>query len=209
MNEGPFAVEGFFYTEDPSSEEKGDDGMNRMKIEGSKTARLAKMGMMLAIAVACSFVHFPILPGVPYIQYELSDLPLLIGCLAFGVGPGLVLAASCVVLDALVVGAGGGPYGMIMQFIAIGTFLLVSGLIYHRGKGRKAAIIGLILGVIVMTAAMIPANLLVTPAFTGAPVAAIKALILPAIVPVNLIKGAISATAAFFLYKKISPFLHR
>jgi riboflavin transporter FmnP len=205
----PFAMEGAFLMSFPERKEGDDEMNNRTKIEGNKTARLAKMGMMLAIAVACSFVHFPILPGVPFIEYELSDLPLLIGCLAFGVGPGLILAALCVLLDAVVAGAGGGPYGMIMQFIAIGTFLLVAGLIYHRGKGRKAAVVGLILGVIVMTAVMVPANLLVTPAFTGAPVDAVKALILPGIIPVNLIKGAISATAAFFLYKKVSPFLHR
>jgi riboflavin transporter FmnP len=179
------------------------------KMESGKTVKLAKMGMMLAIAVVCSFVHFPVLPGVPFIQYELSDLPLLIACLAFGTIPGITLVVCCVLLDALIAGAGGGPYGMIMQFIAIGTYVVVVGLVYHRNKTRRTALIGLLCGVLVMTAAMIPANLIVTPAFMGVPIDAVKALIVPAIIPVNLIKGAISAVAAFFIYKKISPFLHR
>jgi riboflavin transporter FmnP len=179
------------------------------RIESRRTAKLAKMSMMLAIAVVCSFVHFPVLPGVTFIQYELSDLPLLIAGLAFGTLPGIVLVACLVLLDAVIAGAGGGPYGMIMQFIAIGSFVVVASLIYHRGKTRKSAVIGLVCGVLVMTAVMVPANLIVTPAFMGVPVDAVKAMLLTAIVPVNLIKGAISAVAAFFLYKKISPFLHR
>jgi riboflavin transporter FmnP len=173
------------------------------------TSRLAKMAMMLAIAVVCSFVHFPVLPGVTFIEYELSDLPLLIACLAFGVVPGLILVGGCVLLDAVTAGAGGGPYGMLMQFIAIGSYVLVAGLIYQTNKTRKRALIGLVCGVLVMTAVMVPANLIVTPAFMGVPREAVEALLLSAIIPVNLIKGAISAVAAFFLYKRVSPFLHR
>jgi riboflavin transporter FmnP len=179
------------------------------RIESGRTAKLAKMGMMLAIAVVCSFVHFPVLPGVEFIQYELSDLPLLIAGLAFGTVPGIVLVACLVLLDSMIAGAGGGPYGMIMQFIAIGTFVIIASLIYHKGKTRKAAVVGLICGVLVMTAVMIPANLTVTPAFMGVPADAVKAMLLPMIIPVNLIKGAISAVVTFFVYKKISPFLHR
>jgi riboflavin transporter FmnP len=179
------------------------------KIERRSTVKLAKMGMMLAIAVVCSFVHFPVLPGVPFIQYELSDLPLLIACLAFGTVPGIVLVACCVVLDSLIAGAGGGPYGMIMQFLAIGTYVAVAGLIYHRKKTRLMAIVALVCGVLVMTAVMIPANLIVTPAFMGVPIDAIKAMIVPAIIPVNLIKGAISAVVLLLIYKRLSPFLHR
>jgi riboflavin transporter FmnP len=179
------------------------------RIESRKTVRLAKMSMMLAIAVVCSFIHFPVLPGVSFIEYELSDLPLLIAGLAFGTVPGIVLVVCCVLLDAAIAGAGGGPYGMIMQVLAIGTFVTVASLIYHRSKTRRAAVTGLICGVLAMTAIMIPANLIVTPAFMAVPVDAVKALLLPAIVPVNLIKGAISAAATFFIYKKISPFLHR
>jgi riboflavin transporter FmnP len=180
------------------------------RIESKRTAKLAKMGMMLAIAVVCSFIHFPILPGVPFIEYELSDLPLLIGCLAFGVVPGLVLAVLCILMHDFILGAAVNfPFGFIMHLIAICTFLLVAGLIYQIGKTRKAALIGLIIGVLALTAVMIPANLIATPFFMKVPMDAVKLLIVPAIIPVNLIKGAISAAVTFFIYKKISPFLHR
>jgi riboflavin transporter FmnP len=84
----------------------------------------------------------------------------------------------------------------------------VVSLIYHRDKTRKSALIGLICGVLIMTAVMIPANLIVTPTY-GIDIETVKSFIVPAIIPVNLIKGAISAVAVFFIYKKISPFLHR
>jgi riboflavin transporter FmnP len=192
----------------PRKKEKRRTKMNT-RIESKKTAKLVKMSMMLAIAVVCSFVHFPLIPSVEFIEYELSDLPLLIAGLAFGTVPGIVLVVCCVLLDAVITGAGGGPHGMIMQFLAIGTFVVVASLIYHRSKTRKAAVIGLVCGVLAMTAIMIPANLIVTPLFLGVPVDAIKGLLLPGIIPMNLIKGTISAVATFFIYKKISPFLHR
>jgi len=60
-----------------------------------------------------------------------------------------------------------------------------------------------------MTAAMIPANLLITPHFMGVPVEAVVAMLPTVILPFNLIKVAIDGVVVFLLYKRLSPFLHR
>jgi riboflavin transporter FmnP len=98
---------------------------------------------------------------------------------------------------------------MLMHIVAICTYLVVAGLIYRHKKTMKHAIIGMGVGVLAMTAIMIPANLIITPAFLGAPLSAVKALILPAILPVNLMKGVLTAILTFLLYKRVSPFLHK
>ncbi|MDR3072493.1 MAG: ECF transporter S component [Clostridiales Family XIII bacterium] len=175
-----------------------------------RTVKLAKAAMMLAISVVFSFIpSMPVLPTVDFIRYEFSDLPILISCFAFGVPAGIVIAALSIVINFFLGGAESGPYGMIMHIIAIGTYVLAAGLIYRVKKDRKHAIIGLIVGILAMTAVMIPSNLFITPAFMGVPVAVVKPLIVPAIIPVNLIKGLISAVLTFILYKRISPFLHK
>ena len=181
-----------------------------------RTMWLAKMGVMLAVAVLISFIPTPpIFPAFNFIRYEWSDIPLLIGAFAFGVPSGLLLAFLSILLNALLGGAESALYGAVMHFIAIGTYIVVSGLIYRSKKNKVRAIVGLLCGTIAMTIVMVPANLFVTPyfmnVFMGVPMTIkdIIPLLLPAIVPINLIKGLASAFLVFLLYKRISPFLHR
>jgi riboflavin transporter FmnP len=173
------------------------------------TVRLAKMGLMTAIAVICSLIHFPILPGAAFLEFEVSDIPILIAAFAFGPVPGLIVAAVSILLHDMVIGMASGPYGMIMHIIAVGVFVLVAGFVYAKNKTKKGALIGLVAGGLCMTAVMVPANILITPLFTGMPVEAIYAMIPTVFLPFNLIKAAINAVVVFFVYKRLSPFLHK
>ncbi|MEL7656635.1 MAG: ECF transporter S component, partial [Bacillota bacterium] len=82
------------------------------------------------------------------------------------------------------------------------------GLIYRGNKSRSRAVIALSTGVVTMTAVMAVANLIVTPLFTGWPVSAVIT-VLPYIIGFNLIKAGVNAIITFFLYKRISAFLHK
>jgi riboflavin transporter FmnP len=174
-----------------------------------RTARLAKMGLMTAIAVICSLIHFPILPGATFLEFEVSDIPILIAAFAFGPIPGLIVAAVSILLHDVLIGMANGPYGMIMHMIAIGMYVLVSGLIYKRFKSRRGALTGLILGGLCMVFIMIPANILITPHFMVTSVEFVYGIIPTVILPFNLIKFAINAVVVFLLYKRLSPFLHK
>jgi riboflavin transporter FmnP len=177
--------------------------------EIQNTDRMVRMAIMTAVAVVLSFVPgFPILPIVSFIRYEFSDLPILIGVFAFGTLPGVLVAALSILITFILGQESGGPYGALMHFIAIGTYALTAGIIYNFNKTRVGAIIGMIAGTAAMTAVMIPANLVITPLYTGAPAEAVKRLLLPGIIPVNALKGLITAALTFVLYKRVSGFLH-
>ncbi len=173
------------------------------------TARsIAVIGVMTGIAVALSFIPgFPIIPVVPFIRYEYSDIPIIIAALALGAPKGLLVAFLSVGLSLLFGAEGGGPWGALQHFIAIGVNAFAVALIYRFNRTRKGALIGLAVGVAARTLVMIPSNLLITPLYTGAPVEAVKELLLPGIIPVNFIKSLISAVVTFFLYKRVSKFL--
>jgi Predicted membrane protein len=175
----------------------------------SRTLKLAKMALMVAISVICTFVHFPILPAAPFLEFEVSDIPILISGFVFGPLPGLVIGVVSILLRALILSPPSGPYGMIMHIIAISVFVLVSSAIYHKLKTRKWGILALVIGGLCMTAAMIPANLLITPHFMGVPQEAVIEMILPILLPFNLLKMAINTAVVFLLYKRLSPFLHK
>lgn len=175
----------------------------------NKTVRLAKMGMLVAISVVLvSLVHFPIFPAVPFLEYDPADIPIIIGTFAFGPMAGLMITVITSILQGVTVSAASGLYGIIMHIIATGAFVLVAGNLYKGNKTKKEAIIALIAGVITMTVVMIFANMIVTPAFMGMPLAAILKL-MPFIAAFNFIKAGINAVMTFLLYKRISGFLHR
>jgi len=175
----------------------------------SRTLKLAKMALMTAIALIFTFVHFPILPMAPFLEFELSDIPILIACFAFGPLPGLVIGVVAILLHDLMMGPSSGPYGMIMHIIAICVFVVVAGLIYKKFKTKTWGLLALIIGGLCMAAVMIPANLIVTPLFLGLPVSAVVAMIVPILIPFNILKVAINTVVVFLLYKRLSPFLHK
>ena len=107
------------------------------------------------------------------------------------------------------VSASSGIYGIIMHIIATGTFVLVAGFLYQKHKTKKGALIALLCGVVAWGLIMMPANLIITPIFTGMPVEAIRGILLPIILPFNLIKAGINAVVTFLVYKSVSPLLHR
>jgi riboflavin transporter FmnP len=56
---------------------------------------------------------------------------------------------------------------------------------------------------------MLGANILITPLFLGIPRADVFPMLLPVILPFNLIKCAINCPIAFFIYKPVSRLVNR
>lgn len=172
-----------------------------------KTLKLVKMGMLVAISIVLVYViHLPIFPAVAFLEYDPADIPILIGTFAFGPFMGLLLTIATSIIQGITVSASSGLYGVLMHIIATGVLVIVAGIIYWRSKTRKAAIIGLLCGMVAMALVMIVANLIITPLFMGVSQAVVWQL-MPYIVCFNLIKAGINGLVTFFLYKRISIYL--
>lgn len=190
------------------------DWHRRMRIEkkemkNQKTVKLAKMSVLVAIAVILvALIRFPIFPAAPFLEYDPGDVPIFIGAFAFGVVPGLVITAVVCIVQGLTVSALSGPIGILMHFVASGSFVLTAGLIYRKNKTKKMAVIALLCGTIVMTVMMALWNLFITPLYLGVEREAIAAMLLPVFIPFNLIRGLLNATITFLLYKRIAKYLH-
>ena len=175
----------------------------------SKTARLAKMAMLVAISIVLvAIVRFPIFPAVTFLEYDPADIPIMVGTFAFGPGAGILLTVVTSVLQGVTVSAKSGAYGIIMHIIATSTLVIVAGLIYRKEKTKKHAIVGLLCGTAAMTLIMIAANLVITPLFMGVPRSAVWDL-MPFIAAFNVVKAGVNSLVTFLIYKRISPFLHR
>lgn len=174
----------------------------------SNVNRLVKLGMLSGIALILMFiVRFPIIPAAPFLEYEPGDVPILIAGFIFGPASGVAVTFIVAVIQGITVSAGSGWIGGLMHFIATGTMVTIAAGIYRKMHTLKGAVIGLILGGIAMTLIMIPLNLFLTTKFLGVPYDAVKAMILPAIVPFNVLKAGINSIITLVLYKSVRRIL--
>lgn len=173
-----------------------------------KTARLAKMAMLATISlVLVMAIRIPF-PPAPFLVYDPADVPIIISAFAFGPLSGLAITFVVSFIQAFALG-GDGIIGFFMHMVSTGSFVLVSGLIYRKHKTKKVALVALIVGALVMTTTMIGWNLLITPIYLGVPVEAVIGMILPILLPFNLLKAGVNGLIIFLIYKPIARYLHK
>ena len=172
---------------------------------GWSTKRIAVTALFCAVAAICTlFIEFPILPGVTFLKYDPSAIAALIAGFAYGPATGIVVS----VLPYLVhLATESGIYGTIMAIIATLTLVLPASLIYQRNTTMRGAITGLVVGGVVCLACCILANIVITPIYMGAPRDAVIAMIVPTLLPFNVLKIALNCVITAFVYKPISKAL--
>ncbi|NMP36920.1 MAG: ECF transporter S component [Clostridiales bacterium] len=163
--------------------------------------RLTVSAMLAALAIVMMMVvRFPLIPAAPFLEYDMGDVPVLIGTFMFGVPSGLLILLVVSLIQALTVSAASGWVGFVMHFAASGLFLIAAGLIYKKIPSVKGVVLGLVCGSVVMVAAMIPLNLIFTVYFLGTPRQAVTDMLIPAIIPFNALKAIINSVGSFILY---------
>ena len=177
---------------------------NQSKIS---TADIAKLAMMTAVSIVLLLIIRIPFPPAPFLVYDPADVPIYITAFAFGPAAGLIVTLIVCLIQAFMLG-GDGLYGFLMHFVATGIVAVVIGLMYARCKTKKRAVMSLAVAVVVAVVVMCVMNILVTPAYMGAPREAVIAMIPTVIIPFNLLKAGLNAVLTFILYKRVSGFLH-
>ena len=91
-----------------------------------------------------------------------------------------------------------------MNMVATVCYVLPAAAIYGRVRTYPGALGGLVAGVALATAGSVAANLTIGVAFWYGSVDAIVALILPALVPFNLVKTILNSVLTLGVYKAVS-----
>ncbi|MBE7002811.1 MAG: ECF transporter S component [Ruminococcaceae bacterium] len=196
--------------------------------EAQRTHKLAVAGMLSAVAFVLMYIEFPIPALIPaFIKLDVSDLPELLAAFALGPVWGVVVTLLKNILFSILHGTSSNYVGELCNFLLGSVFSLTAGLIYHRGKSRKTALLGAIAGAVLMALISVPVNYFVVyPAYVvvyGMPMEAIigmyqsinasadslmKCLVLFNL-PFTLCKGLLDVVLCFLIYKPLSPILHR
>ena len=128
--------------------------MNKQKIS---TRVLAGSAMLAALATVLQYLDFPIPFLMPsFVKFDLSDLPALIGSFAYGPLAGVLIEFVKNLLHCAV--SKSATVGELSNFILGASFVLAAGLIYKHNKTKKTALIGGIVGAVIMGLISVPSN---------------------------------------------------
>lgn len=183
--------------------------------------KLTGTAMLSAIAYVLMFLDFSV-PFMPsFIKMDLSELPALIGSFAYGPVAGVIICLIKNVLHLFITTTGG--VGELSNFLLGASFVLVAGGVYRFKKTRTGALIGSVLGAVLMGLFSILSNYyLVYPIYYNfMPKEAILSAyqlifsgvhnILECLIvfnaPFACIKGLLSVVITFLIYKRLSPIL--
>lgn len=193
----------------------------------SPARRVSYTAVFSAIAAVLMFLEIPLFFAPPFYKIDLSELPVLI-C-AFYMGPisGVVCELLKILLKLLLKGTSTAYVGDFANFLVGCSFILPAAVVYHLNKSRRGAIFAMAVGTLTLTlfGSMFNAWYLI-PKFAelyGLPLDAIvgmgtavngaihdlSTLVLFAVVPFNLLKGALVSLLTFLLYKRVERLFFR
>ncbi|HEX7608392.1 MAG TPA: ECF transporter S component [Candidatus Cryosericum sp.] len=164
-------------------------------MEPKKLRVLALTGMLAAVGYVLQLFEFPLLPAAPFLKFDFGDVAVFIAGSAMGPGAALLTAVAKGILWALIGRGADGWVGAGMNTITVIAFALPVAFLARSRKGW-VKVVAAGLGVVVMTTAMAGVNLVVDPWYFKMPIAAVKAIIVTAIIPFNLLRGLLNGTAS-------------
>ena len=202
-----------------------------------KTRKLVMTAMLSAVSFILMFLEFPIPFIIPsFVKMDISELPALIGTFSMGPVSGVVICVLKNILHIVINGTSSAYAGEICNCLLGIAFVVPAGILYNKIKntsdpqqakkqGRKAALIGCLVGAAVMAVLSVPVNYFITyPAyvkFYGLPLDAIIAMyqeLIPSVdnlveclvifnMPFTFLKGILDCIITFLIYKRISVFI--
>ena len=163
---------------------------------------LSSLGMLTAVAYVVMYLS-KMLPQVSgFLQMDLKDTVICIGGFIFG-----PVASAVISLVVALVETGSvsdtGPIGMVMNVLATCSFCCTAAFVYKKMHTKKGAVLGLFLGVAALTVVMLLWNYLITPLYMGVERDVVKDMLVPIILPFNLVKGGLNMALILVLYKPV------
>ena len=193
------------------------------KRQVSPARRISIVAVCAAIATVLHILDFPLLFLAPeFYKLDFSELPVML-C-GFFLGPSAAVACEAVkiLLKLLIKGTSTAFVGDFANFAVGCSLVLPASIVYHLHKSRKGALIGLVLGTIVLTLFGSAFNAIyLLPKFSqlyGIPLDAIIGMgskingnihsittfVLLAVAPLNLVKGISVSVLTLLLYKRVA-----
>jgi len=186
--------------------------------QSTQVKRLVTVPLLAAVAFILQYLEFPV-PLMPsFLKLDFSTLPGLVAGLMFGPMAGVVVELLKNVLHFLFKNTDGLLIGELANFVAGSSFIVAAVTMQRLRRGKGGFLAGLAMGTLLMTLVMSAANwVFLIPAYAALyqvsvdallgmlQVESLWSLILVAIAPFNIIKGAVLSLVAYPIFVKLAP----
>ena len=190
--------------------------------------RVSIIGICSAIAVVLHILDFPLLFLAPeFYKLDFSEVPVLLGGFFLGPSAAVAIEGIKILLKLLFKGTSTAFVGDFANFFVGCCFVLPATVWYHTHKNKHGAIVGLVIGTLVMTVIGtafnavyllpkfaqlygIPMEVLIsmgTAVHSG--VSGVFSFVALCVAPLNLVKGAAVSLLTMLLYKRVAGPLFR
>ena len=185
--------------------------------------RVSIIGICAAIATVLHMLDFPLLFLAPeFYKLDFSELPVMLCGFYLGPSATFICEAVKIQLKLLLKGTSTAFVGDFANFAVGCSLVLPATVIYHLRKSKRSAVIGLVVGTVILTIFGSAFNAIyLLPKFSqlyGLELSAIIAMgskinagiqdittfVMLAVAPLNLIKGAAVSVLTMLLYKRIA-----
>ncbi len=170
-----------------------------------KTKKITTIAMFCAAAFLVSLIKVPF---NGFLDLELKSAVITICAFMLGPLSGLIISVIVPFIEFLTV-SHTGPIGLLMNVIATCAFVCPAAFIYKRNHRLKGAVIGLTVGSLALTAAMLLWNYIITPVYMNVPRQVVAAMLVPVFLPFNMIKAASNMAVTLLIYKPIVKALRK
>ena len=181
----------------------------------NRTRKIVVVGILSALAWVVSTVSFPLLPWVPFLKVDFSDILVLLGMYVYGPTTGIAIAAVRSLLSYVTGGGEAGfPIGDTAAFIATLSYTLpVYYFINKKISKSKTMVIGTITSTISLTATLTLLNwLVIAPLYMmvmGFSVGPMREYLTISVIPFNLAKGLLVSVVFFGIFYKLYDYLEK
>ena len=177
-----------------------NSGAAKAKRSHWSVRELVTLAIFSALGMALSFIQIPIFPPAPYLQYDPSGIVTLTVALMYGPAAGIMVQLVSWIPKLIM-----SPLGSLLTFVAMIGAVLVVGFIYKKFHNLKGAIVAIVVGSMIFTAIAIAMNFVITPIYTpGVTVEEVASMVVPILLPFNIIKCVINGVVTGLLYKPVS-----
>ena len=172
------------------------------------TKTITTLAMLSGIAYVVMLVS-KLLPSVNgFLDFDFKDVVICIGGFTFGPVAAAVMAIVVAFVEMITISTTG-LIGFVMNVLATCGFCCTATFVYKKRHTMVGAVLGLGLGVVVLTVVMLLWNYFLTPIYQGLPREAVADMLVPIFLPFNLAKGGMNMAATLLLYKPVVTALRK
>ena len=186
------------------------------------TRKVAMIGMFSAIAAVLMIFEVPVPFAPSFYKIDLSELPVLVAAFAFGPVAGVLVEFVKIILNLFMDSTTTAFVGELANFAVGCSFVLPASVVYLFKKSKKQAILGCVVGTLMMTVfgtafnavyllpkfaelygmpldAIIGMGSAINPAITD-----VTSFVIMAVAPLNILNGSVVSLLTILIYKKLS-----